>query len=215
MNIILLGPPGAGKGTQAKDISEKYRIPHISTGDIFRKNIKEKTPLGIKAKEFIDRGELVPDDVTVSIVEDRIKEEDCKRGFLLDGFPRTVNQAEALAKVLQSLGRKLDYVINIEAGRDLIIERLTGRRVCSSCGQSYHVKLNPPRVEGICDACGGRLIQRDDDTIITVENRLSVYIRQTAPLIEYYKNSGLLYTVNGEQGIEETFNDICSIIGEM
>lgn len=213
MNIILLGPPGAGKGTQAKIISEKYNIPHISTGDIFRKNIKEKTPLGIKAKEYIDKGELVPDSLTVSIVEDRIKEQDCKNGFLLDGFPRTVYQAEALDKVLGKMGSKIDYVINITSSEGKIIERLTGRRVCKVCGAGYHVTNIPPKKEGICDICGGELIHRDDDKLETIKNRLVVYERQTAPLIDYYTNAKLLLTVDGDKGLEPVFKDICDILG--
>lgn len=213
MRIVLLGPPGAGKGTQAKSIVDKYAIPHISTGDIFRKNIKEKTPLGIAAKEYIDKGCLVPDEVTVAIVEDRIKQADCIRGFLLDGFPRTVNQADALEKVLEKMGLKLDYVINIEVTSEALIERLSGRRVCLSCGASFHIKYNPPKREGICDICGGKLIQRDDDSENTVKNRLEVYSSQTAPLIEYYNEKGLLHSVDGEQDIDNVLKDIYNILG--
>lgn len=212
MRIILLGPPGAGKGTQAKNIAEKFEIPHISTGDIFRKNIKDKTPLGIKAKEYIDSGGLVPDEVTVAIVEDRIKQDDCRKGFLLDGFPRTVNQADALGKVLTVMGQKLDYVINIEVSREALIERLTGRRVCISCGASFHIKYNSPAKRGICDICGGQLIQRDDDSEETVKNRLEVYTSQTAPLIEYYSRLGLLYSVDGEQDIDKVLKAIDNIL---
>lgn len=212
MRIILLGPPGAGKGTQAKNIIDKYNIPHISTGDIFRKNIKEKTDLGLKAKEFIDKGELVPDEVTVAIVEDRIREEDCREGFLLDGFPRTVNQADALKRVLDKMGTRIDRVINIDVPKQPLISRLTGRRVCPSCGASYHVDFNPPAVPGVCDTCGGSLIQRDDDKVETVTNRLDVYYAQTAPLIDYYKRANILYTVDGEQGIDKVFKAICDIL---
>lgn len=213
MRIILLGPPGAGKGTQAKSIAGKYNIPHISTGDIFRKNIKEKTPLGIKAKEYIDKGELVPDEVTVAIVEDRIKQGDCVSGFLLDGFPRTVNQADSLAKALDIMGSKLDSVINIDVPAQALIERLTGRRVCLSCGASFHIIFNPPLKDGICDACGSKLIQREDDSEATVRNRLEVYNNQTAPLIDYYKKIGILQTIDGEQDIDKVFEDIVNILG--
>jgi adenylate kinases len=213
MRIILLGPPGAGKGTQAKSIADKYDIPHISTGDIFRENIKNKTPLGVEAKKYIDKGELVPDDVTVSIVNDRISKDDCANGFLLDGFPRTIEQADALNSSLEQVGRKIDFVINISAAKDKLIERLTGRRVCSACGASFHVEFNPPKIEGTCDICGSQLIQRSDDTIEAVENRLNVYEKQTAPLIEYYSKSGVLYTVDGIQSIDKVSEDICDILG--
>lgn len=213
MRIILLGPPGAGKGTQAKNIVFKYGIPHISTGDIFRDNIKKQTYLGTEAKKYIDKGELVPDDVTVAIVEDRIKRDDCAPGFLLDGFPRTIEQANALSSITNRIGRQIDYVINIDAARDELIERLTGRYVCSSCGASYHVKFNPPKRDGICDICGGKLIVRSDDTLEAVENRLSVYQRQTAPLIDYYLKLNILHTVDGAQDIEKVFSDICGILG--
>lgn len=212
MRIILLGPPGAGKGTQAKSIALKYGIPHISTGDIFRKNISEKTTLGIKAKEYIARGELVPDELTIAIVEDRINQEDCKRGFLLDGFPRNVNQADALDEVLKKMGTAIDYAINIDVPRQSLVERLTGRRVCLSCGMSYHTAFNSPKVSGICDACGGKLIQRDDDKLETVINRLNVYNTQTAPLIDYYEKANLLRTVNGEQEIGKVFEDIMDVL---
>jgi len=213
MRIVLLGPPGAGKGTQAKLIVQKYNIPHISTGDIFRKNIKEMTPLGIKAKEYIDKGQLVPDELTVEIVKDRIKEEDCKNGFLLDGFPRTVAQADALNEVLSTLGTKLDHVININVDENNLIIRLTGRRVCPKCGASFHVAFNPPKVEGICDYCGAEVVQRADDSEETVKNRLSVYYKQTQPLIEYYTRNGLIRNINGEQDINEVFNEICKVLG--
>lgn len=213
MKLILLGPPGAGKGTQAKYIVQEYGIPHISTGDIFRANIKANTPLGIKAKEYIDKGQLVPDEVTIAIVEDRIKQKDCEKGFLLDGFPRTVNQADALNSVLEERGYKLDFVLNIAANTDALLERITGRRVCLSCGAGYHVKYIAPKVEGICDVCGAKLIQRDDDKEETVKNRLAVYEKQTAPLIDYYEKKGLLRTVNGDNDIEKVFEDIRSILG--
>lgn len=213
MRIVLLGPPGAGKGTQAKLIVQKYNIPHISTGDIFRKNIKEMTPLGIKAKEYIDKGQLVPDELTVEIVKDRIKEDDCKNGFLLDGFPRTVAQADALNDVLNSLGTKLDHVININVDENNLIVRLTGRRVCPKCGASFHVAFNPPKVEGICDYCGAQVVQRADDSEETVKNRLSVYYKQTQPLIDYYTKNGLIRNINGEQEINEVFKEICDVLG--
>ncbi|WDC83150.1 adenylate kinase [Caloramator sp. mosi_1] len=213
MKIVLLGPPGAGKGTQAKLIVQKYNIPHISTGDIFRKNIKEMTPLGIKAKEYIDKGQLVPDELTVEIVKDRIKEDDCKNGFLLDGFPRTVAQADALNEVLADLGTKLDYVINIKVDENNLIERLSGRRVCPKCGASFHVVFNPPKVDGVCDYCGAEVVQRADDSEETVKNRLSVYNKQTQPLIDYYTNNGLIININGEQDINDVFAEICSVLG--
>lgn len=213
MRIVLLGPPGAGKGTQAKLIVEKYNIPHISTGDIFRKNIKEMTPLGIKAKEYIDKGQLVPDELTVDIVKDRIQEEDCKNGFLLDGFPRTVAQADALSEVLAELGTKLDSVINIKVDENNLIVRLSGRRVCPKCGASFHVVFNPPKNEGVCDYCGAEVIQRADDSEETVKNRLAVYNKQTQPLIEYYTNNGLIKNINGEQDINKVFAEICEVLG--
>lgn len=213
MRIILIGPPGAGKGTQAKNIADKYCIPHISTGDIFRKNIKEKTALGIKAKEYIDKGQLVPDDVTAGIVEERIKEQDCKDGFLLDGFPRTQNQAEMLDNILAGMKKKIDYVIDIEMNKEALTERIVGRRVCTKCGSSYHIKFNPPAVPGICDKCGSKLTQRDDDKVETVKNRLKVYEDITAPLIHYYKRLGILFTADGDQSIDGVFKDICDILG--
>lgn len=213
MNIVLLGPPGAGKGTQAKQIEEKFNIPHISTGDIFRKNIKEKTPLGISAKEYIDKGLLVPDEVTIAIVEDRLKNSDCINGFLLDGFPRTIEQANALDKVLMSMDKKLEFVINIQVAEEELIKRLTGRRICTVCGASYHEVFNPPKNEGICDLCNGKLIQRPDDSIETVTNRLNVYKNQTEPLIKYYTEKQIIYNIDGKQDIQKVFDDICSVLG--
>ncbi|KAJ52245.1 adenylate kinase [Clostridium tetanomorphum] len=213
MKIILLGPPGAGKGTQAKLISEKYSIPHISTGDIFRKNISEKTPLGIKAKSYMDKGQLVPDELTIEIVNDRLKNDDCKKGFLLDGFPRTVKQAEALDKFLNNEGTKIDNALLIEVPQDFILERMTGRRVCKNCGASYHVKFNPSKTEGKCDLCGGELVQRKDDTEETVKERLEVYSNQTAPLVQYYKSNDSLYAIDGTREISEVFQSVCNILG--
>lgn len=213
MKIILIGPPGAGKGTQAESISKMFKLPHISTGDIFRENIRNQTSLGIEAKKYIDQGKLVPDDITVAIVEQRLKKDDCTVGFLLDGFPRTVDQADALNSSLELAGSGIDYVINLEVPKKELIDRLTGRRVCKSCGASFHIVFNPPKQEGICDKCGGELIQRSDDNVETVTNRLQVYENQTAPLIEYYKRLGLLYTVDGSKDIAEVFTDICDVLG--
>lgn len=214
MRIVLLGPPGAGKGTQAKSISSKYNIPHISTGDIFRKNISEKTALGIKAKNYIDKGLLVPDSLTIDIVKDRLMCEDCKNGFLLDGFPRTVSQAEALDEFLKGMSIKLSYTLLIDVPEKFILERMTGRRVCEACGASFHVKFNPPKNSGKCDLCGGRVVQRKDDTEETVAERLSVYKRQTEPLIDYYKKAGILKSVDGTKSIDEVFDNISLVLGE-
>ena len=209
MRIILLGPPGAGKGTQAKLICDKYSIPHLSTGDIFRKNISEETELGIQAKKFIDKGQLVPDELTISIVKDRLLQEDCNKGFLLDGFPRTVNQAEELGNLLKNISCSLDAVVLIDVPDEYIYERNTGRRICSNCGISYHIKFNSPKVSGQCDACGGKLIQRSDDSEVTVRHRLKVYDEQTHPLIEYYQNIHSLKVVDGTDGIPMVFDNIC------
>ncbi|NLW25476.1 MAG: adenylate kinase [Clostridia bacterium] len=213
MNIILMGPPGAGKGTQAERLVEKFGIPHISTGDMFRKALKEGTELGLKAKSYMDQGKLVPDEVTVGIVKERLMETDCQKGFLLDGFPRTIQQADALEKILAEINKDLDAVINIKVIRDVLIERLTGRRVCKACGATYHILFNPSRDNNKCDKCGGELYQRDDDTLATVGNRLDVYEAQTAPLIEYYKQKGLLKEVDGAQSMDEVFQDICVALG--
>ena len=215
MKIVLLGPPGAGKGTQAKSISNRYSIPHISTGDIFRKNISEGTPLGIEAKGYIDKGQLVPDEVTINMVKDRLTWEDCKNGYLLDGFPRTVAQAEALEGFLADRNEKLDTALSIEVPSSFILERMTGRRVCPSCGASYHVKFNPPTKDGVCDVCGSDIVQRKDDTEETVSERLEVYERQTQPLIDFYNNKNLLSTVDGTKAINEVFESICSILGSV
>jgi len=213
VKIILLGPPGAGKGTQAKSISNNYSIPHISTGDIFRKNISERTPLGIEAKKYIDKGHLVPDELTIDIVKDRLNEKDCSNGFLLDGYPRTVNQAEALEIMLKERGEKLDTALLIKVPKEFIIDRMTGRRVCTTCGASYHVKYNPTKITGKCDVCGNFVIQRDDDTEETVGERLDIYDAQTQPLIEYYTNKNLLSEVDGTQAINDVFKNICGILG--
>ena len=213
MKIVLLGPPGAGKGTQAKSISNRYSIPHISTGDIFRKNISEATPLGIEAKGYMDKGLLVPDEVTINMVKDRLTWEDCKNGYLLDGFPRTVAQAEALEAFLNSRDEKIDTALLIDVPMEFILERMTGRRVCPSCGASYHIKFNPPTNDGKCDLCGSDVIQRKDDTEETVKERLDVYENQTQPLIDFYKNKKQLSVVDGTQAINEVFESICKILG--
>jgi adenylate kinase len=213
LNIILLGPPGAGKGTQAKLISEKYSIPHISTGDIFRKNISNKTPLGMEAKSYMDKGQLVPDELTIEIVKDRLSEEDCKNGFLLDGFPRTVKQAEALDEFLTNKNSKTDAALLIDVPQGLILERMTGRRVCGECGASYHIKFVKPNTEGVCDICGGELVQRKDDTKETVLERLEVYSKQTQPLIEYYKNKDVLFELDGTKEKNEVFENISDVLG--
>lgn len=215
MRMILLGPPGAGKGTQAKLISEKYSIPHISTGDIFRKNISEKTPLGIKAKEYMDKGQLVPDELTIDLVKDRLTNEDCKGGFLLDGFPRTVKQAEALEDFLRDKGKAIDTALLINVPNEFILERMTGRRVCPSCGASYHIKYNPPIHSDKCDVCGSDIIQRKDDSEETVSERLDVYKKQTQPLIDFYKERNLLSVVDGTKAINEVFEGICALLGDI
>lgn len=208
MKLVILGPPGAGKGTQAESIIEKYNIPHISTGDIFRENIKNETELGKKAKGYMDKGLLVPDEVVIEIVEDRLQREDCKDGFLLDGFPRTVQQAVSLDAMLDRMGTKLDRVVNIEVDPKILVERAVGRRICKTCGATYHVKFNPPIVEGVCDKDSTSLIQRADDTEETVSTRIKVYLDQTTPLIDYYKAQSLLLNVDGEQEIGEVFKAV-------
>lgn len=213
LRAVLLGPPGAGKGTQAVRLVEKYDIPHISTGDIFRKNIKEGTELGKKAQEYMNAGELVPDELVVDLVKDRLQQDDCKNGFLLDGFPRTIFQAEKLDEFLAEMGQKMDIVINLKVEKDSLIKRLTGRRVCKNCGASYHIINIPPKKDGVCDTCGGELIQRKDDNIETVENRINVYDDQTAPLIGYYKEAGTLVDFDGEQSLDEVFDAIVQAIG--
>lgn len=212
LKLVLLGPPGAGKGTQASEIVRKYNIPHISTGDIFRKNIGEGTELGTKAKDYMDKGLLVPDELVVAIVKDRLAESDCKDGFLLDGFPRTVDQADALDMELKNLNYSLDYVVNIQVDSEALIERAVGRRICKSCGATYHIKFNKPKEEGKCDLCGGDLFQRSDDTEETVTNRIKVYLEQTEPLIEYYTGKGIIANINGDQNIDKVFSDIVKVL---
>ena len=214
LRAVLLGPPGAGKGTQAVRLVEKYEIPHISTGDIFQKNIKEGTELGKKAQEYMNAGALVPDELVVDLVKDRLQQDDCKNGFLLDGFPRTIFQAEKLDEFLSESNQKMDIVINLKVEKEALIKRLTGRRVCKDCGASYHIVNVPPKKEGICDICGGELIQRKDDNIETVENRINVYEDQTAPLIGYYKEAGSLVDFDGEASLDEVFDAIVQAIGE-
>ncbi|ANX10562.1 adenylate kinase [Fictibacillus halophilus] len=213
MYLVLMGLPGAGKGTQAERIVEKYGIPHISTGDMFRAAIKEETPLGLEAKSYMDAGNLVPDEVTIGIVRDRLSKKDCEKGFLLDGFPRTVAQAEALEEITQELSRKIDYVLNISVDSDKLMQRLTGRRICQTCGSTYHVIFNPPKVEGVCDKDGGTLIQRQDDNEETVRNRLDVNMKQAKPLLDFYGDKGYLKNINGDQDIDKVFQDIDQLIG--
>ncbi|WP_062107628.1 adenylate kinase [Bacillus niameyensis] len=212
MNLVLMGLPGAGKGTQAEKIVEEYKIPHISTGDMFRAAMSDGTELGLKAKSFMDKGELVPDEVTIGIVRERLAKQDCEKGFLLDGFPRTVAQAEALENILAEIEKKIDYVINIDVDQSVLMERLTGRRICKKCGSTYHLVFNPPSEEGICDRCGGELYQRPDDNKETVKNRLDVNIKQTKPLLDFYESKGYLKNINGQQAIEQVFLDIDSLL---
>lgn len=212
MKIIMLGAPGAGKGTQAKKIAEKYSIPHISTGDIFRANIKEGTELGKKAKEYMDKGALVPDELVCDLVVDRISQEDAKNGYVLDGFPRTIPQAEALDAALSKIDEKVDYAIDVDVPDDNIINRMSGRRACVACGGTYHVVFNPTKTEGVCNACGGQLILRDDDKPETVKNRLKVYHEQTQPLIEYYTKKNILKSVDGTQDMSKVFDSIVEIL---
>jgi len=213
MKIIMLGAPGAGKGTQAKMIAEKYNIPHISTGDIFRANIKEGTPLGKEAKGYMDKGQLVPDELTVRILLDRVASDDCSNGYVLDGFPRTIPQAEVLDSELSKLGDKVDFAINVDVPDENIVRRMGGRRACVTCGATYHIEHVPPKKEGICDKCGSELILRDDDKPETVQKRLSVYHEQTQPLIEYYDKKGILKTVDGTVDMMDVFGAITDILG--
>ena len=210
-----MGLPGAGKGTQAERIVEEYNIPHISTGDMFRAAMKEETPLGLEAKSYMDKGELVPDEVTIGIVRERLAKDDCQKGFLLDGFPRTVAQAEALEQLLAEMDRQLDYVINIEVNKDSLLERLTGRRICKDCGATYHLVFNPPAKEGVCDRCGGELYQRADDNVETVQTRLEVNIQQSQPLITFYEGKGYLRNLDGQQPIDKVFADIEGLLGSL
>jgi adenylate kinase len=203
MNLILLGPPGAGKGTQAQKIVDRYHIPQISTGDILRGAVKEKTPLGVKAKGFMDQGKLVPDELVIGIIEQRLKAQDCKAGFILDGFPRTIAQAEALQPILSGMGKQIDHVINIEVDEEELVRRLTGRRTCKNCGAMFHVLFQPPKKEGICDRCGGPLYQREDDKEETIRTRLKEYQRQTAPLIDYYQQKNTLRSIQGMGGQDQ------------
>ena len=213
MKIIMLGAPGAGKGTQAKQIAAKYSIPHISTGDIFRANIKNGTELGKKAKEYMDQGLLVPDELTCDLVMDRIQEDDAANGFVLDGFPRTIPQAEALDGALKKIGQSMDFAIDVDVPDENIINRMSGRRACLNCGATYHIVSIPPKQEGICDACGSKLVLRDDDKPETVKKRLDVYHDQTQPLIDYYTKQNILKSVDGTQPMEKVFNDIVAILG--
>ena len=213
MKIIMLGAPGAGKGTQAKMIASKYQIPHISTGDIFRANIKNGTDLGKKAKEYMDQGLLVPDELTCDLVMDRIQQDDCVNGFVLDGFPRTIPQAEALDAALEKIGQHMDYAIDVDVPDDNIVNRMSGRRACLDCGATYHVVSLPPKTEGKCDHCGSDLVLREDDKPETVQKRLSVYHDQTQPLIDYYKKQGILKSVDGTQPMEAVFTAITDILG--
>ena len=214
MKIIMLGAPGAGKGTQAKMIAEKCGIPHISTGDIFRANIKNGTELGAKAKEYMDKGLLVPDELVCDLVVDRIQQADCEKGYILDGFPRTIPQAEALENALNAIEQKLDYAIDIDVPDENIINRMSGRRACVGCGATYHVLFNPTKVEGKCDVCGESLILRDDDKPETVKKRLDVYHTQTQPLIDFYTERKVLVEVDGTQSMDKVFDDIMKILGE-
>ena len=212
MKIIMLGAPGAGKGTQAKRIAEKYGIPHISTGDIFRANIKNQTELGMKAKAYMDQGALVPDELTLELIMDRFTKDDCKNGYVLDGFPRTIPQAEALTKALVDKQDAVDFAVNVDVPDEAIVSRMSGRRACLACGGTYHIKFNPTKVEGICDACGGELVLRNDDKPETVQKRLDVYHEQTQPLIEYYQNQNILKEVDGTLPMEDVFQAIIAIL---
>ncbi len=213
MKIVMLGAPGAGKGTQAKMIAEKYTIPHISTGDIFRANIKEGTPLGLEAKSYMDQGKLVPDELTVKILLDRVAKDDCKNGYVLDGFPRTIPQANVLKEALAKQNDKIDFAINVDVPDENIVRRMSGRRACVTCGATYHIEHVPPKTEGICDKCGSALILRDDDKPDTVLNRLKVYHDQTQPLIDFYNNEGILKEVDGTIDVKEVFESITKILG--
>lgn len=212
LNILLLGAPGAGKGTQAQMIKEKYHIPHISTGDMFREAIRNKTPVGLLADSYISKGNLVPDDVTIALVKERLSQDDCANGYLLDGFPRTIVQAEALAQLSSEINRPIDSVINVDVDESKLIDRISGRRMCKGCGASYHIKNLPPKVEGVCDVCGGELYIRKDDNVDALKVRLENYHDQTQPLIDFYANCGLIATVNGDSSLENVFKAITDVI---
>ena len=212
MHILLMGPPGAGKGTQAANLVKEFAIPHISTGDMFRAAVKEGTELGKQAKACMDSGKLVPDAVTIGIVKERLAKPDCEKGFILDGFPRTVEQADALSKILPEIGLKLTRVLNINVPAAELIERAVGRRICKKCGATYHIKFNPTKVEGVCDECGGELYQRADDSEATMKNRLSVYEAQTKPLIDYYQKAGLYTEIDGRQAIDKVTSDLVNVL---
>ncbi len=212
MNIILFGPPGAGKGTQAKKMVDFYGIPQVSTGDILRANVREGTELGLAAKAYMDKGELVPDEVLIGIIKNRLKEQDCEKGFILDGYPRTIPQADALATILDEIDKPIDVVLNLEVPDEELVERISGRLMCNNCGASYHRNFNPPKKEGVCDVCGGELSQRADDREEAVQNRLNVYKKQTQPLIDYYAKQGILVSLDGTKDINEVFEDIKAIL---
>ena len=211
MDIILFGPPGAGKGTQAKKLAQHYQIPHISTGDILRANVRDGTELGLAAQEYMNKGELVPDEVLIGIIKNRLAEPDCEKGYLLDGYPRTLPQAEALSKILGEMDRPVESVLNIEVKDEELITRLSGRRMCN-CGESYHVKFNPPEKEGVCDACSEELYQRDDDKEEVIKQRLEVYAQKTQPLIDYYGDMGVLVNIDGSSDVDKVFSDICDVL---
>ncbi|MGA9141856.1 MAG: adenylate kinase [Methanocella sp.] len=215
MQIVLFGPPGAGKGTQAKFLSEEFNIPHISTGDILRENVKKGTALGMKAKSYMDKGELVPDQLLNDLVRSRLEEPDTKKGFLLDGYPRTIPQAKALDEIMDDLNRKLDAVVNIDVGTSALVRRLSGRRICKGCGASYHVEFNPSKVKDICDTCAGELYQRADDLEEAIKNRLAVYKKQTQPVLDYYKKKGVLIDIDGDREIEEVKADVINALKEL
>ena len=214
MQLLMMGPPGAGKGTQAARLVKKYNIPQISTGDMFRAAVKEGTPLGLKAKAYMDSGSLVPDEVTIGIVRERLAKDDCKGGFILDGFPRTVEQADALAKILDELGKKISCVLNISVPADYLVERAVGRRICRKCGATYHVKFHAPKAESVCDECGGELYQRADDNAETMTKRLAAYEASTRPLIDYYKSAGIYHEIDGRQSIDKVTEDLEDVLRE-